>query len=825
MPFLLCVNRPCMPSAIAIRLASALCTITLSSLCAAPALSAESGAVRGTVFDGSTGQPIQYAALALIEKADGRIVRRTATDARGSFDFDSVPFGIYVASYALVGGDVTETPVFGVTAQRPAVDLGRLTLVSDEKLKMGRVVVTARREESYNSIDRRVYNVGKDVQSSAGSASDLLQNVPSVQIDIDGNVSLRGDQNVLVLIDGKPSALMSAANRPDALAQMAADSIERIEVITNPSAKFKPDGTAGIINIVLKRKHDAGYSGTFRANVGNDSRSNYGLSGNYNPGKYNITGNLSVRKDFRPRYSQESRSHLDTASNTFISTKQSTTERMRPLTRIAEIGADYNIDDDDQLGATVDYNYRTFHRTSTITNVTQAADGTETSDYDRMRSDPEWQKTLGLGTTYRHSFSEKGHELSAEIKRERHWEQEDNQYTNVYPTPPAPTSFDYTLIRPTETGTDLSADYSRPMSGDAKLEAGYAGEVDKDDMNFLGGYFDPASGTWLVDATQTNRFIYRDSIQAIYATYGRPLGRFAFLGGLRLEKTFIDTNQVTTQVRDKNDYLRLYPTLHLNYDLTETGQLVLNYSHRIHRPEGEDLNPFPEYQDPFNLRAGNPMLGPEETHSIESGYQYRKDETTLLAAVYLRDTYHAFTTVTRYIDSVTLLTTEENLASSRSGGVELILTTPLGQSATLNVSANAYDNEVDASNLGYSGNRSTMAWDAKLRVEWRVSKADDVQLNLNYSGRRLTAQGYRLPNDVANLGFRHEFKVKNITFVLTVSDLFDSLKERTVIDTPVLHDYLMRRRTSRIIYAGFIYNFGSPAKTKKDDTLQYDNQL
>ena len=489
------------------------------------------------------------------------------------------------------------------------------------------------------------------------------------------------------------------------------------------------------------------------------------------------------------------------------------------------MGADYNINDDDQVGATVDYNYRTFHRTSTITNVTQTADGTVTGDYDRTRSDPEWQKTLDFGTTYRHSFPEKGHELSAEIKRERHWEQEDNQYTNVYRTPATPTSFDYTLIKPTETGTNLSVDYSRPMSGDAKLEAGYAGEADKDDMDFRVGYFDPASGTWLVDATQTNRFIYRDSIQAIYATYGRPLGRFAFLGGLRLEEAFIDTNQVTTQVRAKNGYLRLHPTLHLAYDLTETGQLVLNYSHRIHRPESEDLNPFPEYQDPFNLRAGNPMLQPEETHSIEGGYQYRKDETTLLAAVYFHDTYHAFTTVSRYIDSVTLLTTQENLSFNRSGGVELILTTPLGRSATLNLSANAYDSQVDATNLGYPGNRSTITWDAKLSAEWRVSKVDDIQLNLNYSGRRLTAQGYRLPNDVANIGFRHVFKAKNIALVLTVSDLFNSLKERTVIDTPVLHDYLIRRRTSRIVYAGFIYRFGSPTKTKKDDTLQYDNQL
>jgi hypothetical protein len=418
--------------------------------------------------------------VALIEEADGKIIQKTATDARGSFAFEGVAMGAYVASYALVGGDTSRTPEFSVTAQRPAVDLGRLTLNSGDQIKLEKVEVTSRREQFYNSIDRKVYNVGKDIESSAGSASDLLQNIPSVQLDIDGNVSLRGNGDVLVLIDGKPTALMSTANRADALAQLAADSIERIEVITNPSAKFKPDGTAGIINIVLKRKHAPGYSGTFRANVGNDGRSNYGLSGNYNPGKFNISLNLSVRKDFRRRISQDNRTHLDPATDAFISTEQGTVETMRPLTRLAELGAEFNVDDDDRIGATVDYNYRTFHRTSTIENATMSADGTDSTAYDRIRSDPEWQKTMDFGTTYRHAFPETGHELSAEIKRERHWEQEDNQYSDVYLAPPMPTSYDDTLIRPTETTTNISVDYSQPMAGDADDIRLHADQADRD---------------------------------------------------------------------------------------------------------------------------------------------------------------------------------------------------------------------------------------------------------------------------------------------------------------------------------------------------------
>jgi outer membrane receptor protein involved in Fe transport len=814
-----------MRPAIAIRLASLSFAFALSALEAANPPTAASGTVRGVVVDEGTGQPIQYAVLALQEEPGGKIVQNATTNGQGAFAFEGIQFGSYVATYSRVGGPAKETPVFAVTDKKPAVELGTLALTPDGKLRMGAVEVTARQERLYSSIDRKVYDVGKDLQSSAGSASDVLQNIPSVQIDIDGNVSLRGDPNVLVLIDGKPSALMSAANRPDALAQMPADSIARIEVITNPSAKYQPDGTAGIINIVLKRAHDAGYSGRIRANAGNDGRSNYGLSGNYNPERFNITGNLSVRQDFRRRYSDENRGHQDAASGAYVDTEQVTVENMRPLTRLAEIGADLDVGKHDRIGATLDYNDRTFHRTSTITNVTGAADGTETGDYDRLRSDPEWQKTTDFGTTYRHSFADEGDEISVELRRERHWEQEDNQYANVYFLPAAPTSFDYTLIKPTETETDLSVDYSRTMGPGAKLEAGYAGEIDKDDMNFTGGYLDPASGSWLVDATETNRFIYRDSIHAAYATYQHALGRLDAQIGLRLEDAFTDANQVTTLVRDKSDYIRLYPTLHLTYDLSASGQLDLSYSHRINRPDDEALNPFPEYQDPFNLRAGNPRLVPEETHSIEGGYQFRKGDVTFLAAAYFRDTYNAFTTVSRYIDSVTLLTTQENLASNRSGGAEVVLASPVGRSLTVNLSANGYDSEVDASNLSYAGNRSTIALDAKANVDWRLSKDDDFQFAANFTGRRLTAQGYRLPNNVVNFGYRHIFKARNLSFVFTISDVFDTLKERTVIDTPTLYDFLTRRRTSRIVYAGFTYSFGSPTKSKKDETLQYDNQL
>lgn len=789
-----------------------------------PADKTETGSLKGRVVDQASDQPIEYATFALQDRSGTKTLRSAATDANGAFALESVPFGDYRAIYGALGAEGTETPPFTIDAAHRTIDLGPL-VVGGGAVKMEKFEVTTRREAFSNSIDRKVYNVGKDIQSATGSASGLLQNVPSVQVDIEGNVSLRGNDNVLILVNGKPSTQMNAANRAMALEQMNADAVEKIEVITNPSAKYKPDGTAGIINIALKKKRESGYSASVRANVGNDDRYTAGFTANYNPGKYNLYGAFNVRQDNRPRFSQEDRSHLDPATNSFLGTSQSTVEHMRPLSRLAQLGADYNLDDATKIGASLSYNLRTFFRTSTVGNLSRNAAGGVTSDYDRDRTDSEWQKTTEFASTFQHSFAQEGHELNLEVKHDRHWEQEDNHYSNLYRTPVTPTTFDYTTIHPTETGNEFTADYSYPLEHDGKFDAGYALELNKIDADFRGGDRDPVHGTSTVALTRTNRFIYQDHLHALYLTYGQPVGKFGFLAGLRFEDSVIDTNQVTARLVDKTSYTRLYPSLHLSYNLTETGQLQLNYSHRIHRPESDDLNPFPEYQDPYNLRAGNPHLLPEDTHSVEAGYQYKKDNTTYLATVYYRQTYHAFTTITRYIDAVTLLTTHENLSTNRSGGLELAATRDLGKDLTLNFSSNAFYSEIDASNLGYSANRSAIAWNAKLNASWHATKADLVQFNTNYTAKRLTAQGDRMPTYIANVGLRHDFADKKTAFVFTVSDLFNSLKERSVINTPTLHDDITRRRSSRIVYAGFIYNFGKATKKKKDDAIQFDDKL
>lgn len=798
--------------------------VVLISLCFALATKAQAPAgatVKGSVVDQASGHPLEYAAVTLAPRTTPAESQRTATAADGAFSFEHVAAGDYALTFGLLGGGAEATRSVHVAPDQRAIDLGPLRLAAPAAVQLDRLEVSARREAFYNSIDRKVYNVGTDVQSAAGSASGLLQNIPSVQVDVDGNVSLRGNSSVLILVDGKPSSLMSTANRADVLAQMPADTIQRIEVITNPSAKYRPDGTAGIINLVLKKDRARGLSGAIRVNVGNERRGNAGINATYHRGPYDVSGTFNARQDDRLRYSSETRRHVDAQTGATINTVQSSTEHMRPLSRLGQAGIDYALTKSDRLHAAASYQYLKFFRNSTVSNQAQSVGGPVNLDYDRFRTDPEWHKTWEVEGSYQHAFAEEGHELDVEVKHDRHQELEDNHYTNFFRVPATATEHDYTRMNPTESETSLTADYTRPLPNDGKLEAGYAGDFDKDDTDFRGGFFDPAAGRWQVDTNQTNRFIYKDGINAVYATYGRTFGKFGFLAGLRGERTLVHTNQATVHLTDSTEYYRLHPTLHLNYNLTDTSQLQLNYSHRVHRPESDDLNPFPEYQDPYNLRAGNSKLRPEETHSLEAGYQYHRDDTTYLVGVYYRDTYKAFTTVTRYIDAVTLLTTHDNLASNQSGGLELVATTPLGPKLNVNFSSNAFYSQIDATNLGFSARRSAVAWDAKLNAEWHATKTDLFQLNSNYSAKRLTAQGYRLPTFYLNLGWRHDFNGKNLAFILTVSDLFDSLKERTIIDTPILHDDITRRRSSRIVYAGFVYTFGNAGR-KKDKGIQFD---
>ncbi len=779
------------------------------------------GSVSGTIIEKLSGNPLEFAHVILKKSNDSTIVQGTVTDNKGKFVLEKVPVGEYKISYSFIGFGKVETPVFVIDSKQPKIILGKL-YISETSKTLGEVEVTGHKSTFVNSIDRKTLNVGEDLMSKTGSVSELLQNVPSVQVDIDGNVSLQGSDNVMVLINGKPSALMGS-NRAAVLQQMPANSIDKIEIITNPSAKFKPDGTSGIINIVLKKNKSLGLNGTVAVNAGNSNRYNGNIIANYNPGKINIFGSYSLRQDDRLRYTDDSRTHYNATKDTITYSNLNASDRSRPISNIMQAGVDYKITSHDKVGISGSYNHRGFTREETAVNTIWNTDFIIIKDYDRKRTDPEYEKDMEFSANLQHSFAKEGHELNVDYTTSASREQEDNHYSNVYRVPVTSPTYDNTLIKQGNDESQFSVAYSNPLSENIKLESGYVLESRKSDMDFFGESLNPLNNVWEKDFEKSNRFIYTENIHVLYTTYEQGLGKFGFLAGLRAEQAYVNSNQLTTDTVIKNQYFRLYPTLHLSYKITDVHELQLNYSHRVRRPEGDDMNPFPEYQDPYNLRIGNPRLKPADIHSIEMGYQFKRKSTTFLSTLYYRYTYNALTDISKYINDTVKLNTKENLSKSSSAGLELILSMSIGNFANFNLSTNTFYNTIDASSLGYSKNKSVVAWSASLSSGFNLTKSTVLQLTSNYAAERLTPQGKQLPSFVMNLGFKQEFLKKKAAFIVTVSDVFNSLRNNTIFDTPELYEKIMRKRSARMIYAGFSYTFGN--QKKKDNSIKYDNQL
>ena len=778
------------------------------------------GSASGIVIEKTTNSPLEFATVIIKSNTDSTFSQGTVTGKKGEFIFNNLAYGDYRLIYSFIGFDNVETPVFFLNSKRSKIDLGKL-FISESTTVLGDISVVAQRSTFVNSIDRRTFNVGQDVMSKTGTVSELLQNVPSVQVDLDGNVSLRGSDNVMFLINGKPSSLMGT-NRAAVLQQMPASSIEKIEIITNPSAKYKPDGTSGIINIVLKKDKNLGLNGQASLNVGNDNRYNGNFSVNYNPGKLNVFTSYSIRQDERLRYSDDYREHYISGTDTINYTHVVSRDLSRPLSQIIQTGADYKINTHNSFGVTGNYNYRSFIRHSNDVNLWQSTDMTITKDYDRSRRDPEFEKDLELSGNYVHSFTKEGHELTVDYTTSFSREQEDNHYSDFYRIPVTPMTYDNTLIKQADNESQFSVTYSNPVSENIKIETGYVLESRKNDMDFFGEYYDPISDLWVKDIVKSNHFIYKENIHVLYGTYQQQLGKLGFLGGIRVEQAFLNANQITTDTIMKNNYFRIYPSLHFTYKLSDLNELQLNYSHRIRRPEGDEMNPFPEYADPYNLRQGNPKLKPADVHSVELGYQYKKNNTTFLSTIYYRYTYNGMTDITRYLNDTVKVTTRENLTKSGSAGLELVLSKTFGTLGNINLSTNTFYNRIDASNLGYSSNKSIITWSANLSAGINLSKSTVLQITSSYSAESLTPQGRQLPSFVINTGFKKEFLNRKLVLIATVSDVFNSLKNRTIIDTPELYEKTIRTRSARIIYAGVTYSFGNQKKKKE---IEYDNKL
>jgi len=653
------------------------------------------------------------------------------------------------------------------------------------------------------SIDRKSYDIAKDLQTTSGSIGDALRNVPSVVVDAQGNISLRGDPNVTILVDGKPSGMFSGPGRAAALQSLPADQVERVEVITNPSADLSPEGTAGVINLITKQVRKPGLAGTVRGAMGSEARQTAGASLAYNTGRLSLSGDITARRDPQKYTVDETRSGADAGGQPFASHSLSQ-GRGRGHIETYRFAGDYDLDKATRMSAEV-------RRTDVWTRIgrRQAFEGEIPGDASRVAFEQDGPLQVNLHDSaatlgYRRTLAGDGHSLSVQLR----FEETDNDYRQSAvlsgQPPPGPSAFNASRQLTTQGQTQLKVDYARPMPADGKLKAGLDWRRD-DDLFHDFGLVGASATTALADPNQTNRFHYVLTVNAAYASYEQPFGDLTVLGGLRLEDARIETHEFSGGAQDSREDVSAYPSLHLAWKLSDAQQITASYSRRIQRP-------FPNWLDPFasvnNLiyRAGNPALEPQRTDSYEAGWQHRQGGENLLATLFWRDSRGVIVDVTTVRPDGGLLLTKENVGRSRSAGLELSASGKLTRTLGYNVTATAAHNDYDAANLGFRDRRRGTTLSGQMSLNWQPTTTDFAQVSGYLVGERLTAQGHGTPFGALNLGYRHKL-TEQLSLVITGANVLP-LVGRDVVDTPALHDVTKYRNDAKGYYIGFSYAFG-----------------
>lgn len=773
-----------------------------------------SGSVSGTVTALKSKMPLEFVNVVLRSQSDQSVKGHEVTSAKGGYTFKAVPEGHYYIQASYIGYEASKTPVFSVSGEAVQQHL----ILDDSKRTLQQINIKSRKAVLINSIDKKVYNVDQDILAKSGSASEILQNVPLVQVDIDGNVSLRNSA-VTILINGKVSPLMGK-NAAAVLQQLPANSIEKIEVITNPSAKYKPDGTGGIINIVLKKDVKRGLNGTVTGNLGNRERYNAGTSLNYNTGKLNLFGSYSVKQDDRVRTTTNQRLQTDQVTHLASTYQDDLVARTRPFSQIANLGFDYTIDPKNNFGLSGNFYLRNLHKNDLTHKLVTSSSAADDQDYNRIRKNFEQEKSTSGAFYFEHGFQKEDHKIRLEVNVAHSPETEDNQYTNVYSKPAIADQQDRTLILQTADTRQVTLAYENPLSAQIKLEAGYDGQFNRHDLDFSGQAFNAVLQSFVPDIQKTNHFIYNENVQAVYGTYTQGFQKMTLMAGLRGEYSAVNSHLITTGVSIPNHYFKVYPTLHLSYKLQNNKELQLNYSRRVRRPEADELNPFAEYADPTNIRVGNPYLLPELINSVEAGYHWKKNGISLMPGIYYRYTMNRFTSITAALNDSVLVTRQQNLANDKAFGADVVVGVNLQDKLVLNFTPNIFYNEIDATNLGYGNKKSTITWSANLNASYSLGTLTALQLNSTYKSARLTPQGKYLPSFVMNLGAKREVLHKKGSIYVTVSDVFKTQRQEADLQGPYLIQHVKTTSNSRIFYLGFSYSFGVVKKKKE---LQFDN--
>jgi outer membrane receptor for ferrienterochelin and colicin len=795
--------------------------VLVLSLFITTAIFAQTGSISGKVVQKSDGAPMSYVMVTLLKDSTAadqgktadasKIVTGAMTDTLGNFSIQNINNGKYLLQFSFVGlSDYYMNVDINGSTTIPTVTL------DDTNLNIGEAVVVADRPTFTQKLDKKVYDIGNDVMATTGSISDLLRNVPTLDVSLDGTISLRGNSNVMILVDGRPSAMMNSKNRGEILQQLSAGQIERIEVITNPSAEYKPDGVSGIINIVQKKNVKPGFNGSLNANVGSNGRYGAGTTLSYHRGKFNIIGGLSYRKDRYDRVTDDKRTY--SSSNVH----EITNGEGHPKTLQTNLGMSIDLTPQDKIEASGSYGFRRFHRSEDIQSVRLDSLGSEASRYSRTRQAHSTEDHWDAAFHYTHEYG-KANSFQADYNYSSENESEENYYHTVTTTPDSTMdAMDRQHVYGFQGVHSAKLSLEQHFGDALTLNSGYELEALKAKNSFH--LYDYIGNDYVYNTSSSSDFMHKRLINSLYSTLKAELGSWELLGGLRGEYVSQHSHLYTLDSLMSQHYFSIYPSFHAAWNYTEKQSIMFSYSLRVNRPEGDEMNPFPEYLNPLSLRSGNPDLKPEKIHSLELGWQWHDvSGTNFLATLYERHIMNEITDVSYYLDNGVLLTRPENTNATDEAGLEVVWSQPVGKWLNFNWNVNGFYNKINLSEITPGSNKDAFEWSTMLNANLTPIKHLTVQLNSRYRSGSLLPQGHSDPDFIMNMGAKYDIPSINLTFICSVTDVFDTYKRSYTLDTPELKQKVEMRRNPRIIYLGAVWNFG--IGQKKASEIKYDEGL
>lgn len=731
--------------------------------------------ITGTVMDTETGQPLEYASVSVLKRQDSTLVGGGITDIQGQFSVDARP-GKFIVQVQFI----SYAPKYfaaELTRENMTENLGTIKLSPDAET-LQEVIVQGQKSQMVMELDKRVFNVGQDLSNAGGSAADILDNVPSVDVDIEGNVSLRGSSNVRVLINGKPSGLIGISGT-DALRQLQGNLIERIEVVTNPSARYEAQGNAGIINIILKKDNNDGINGSFSANAGYPD--NYGLSFNVNYRKkwLNLFANYGInyRKSPGSGYANQFFFKEDTTYYTDI-----TRERTRGgLSNNFRLGSDFYLNDNNTLTLSALYNVSDEENKTELLYEDFDVNRSLVSRTKRFDTELEDEENIEFSLNYTRKFSNEKQKLTADIQYREGSEVEDAKQRQgpVLQNGEGfqPDVFQQSLNDEFENNLLLQADYVHPFAQEGKIEAGYRSNFRKIDNTYVVEELNEA-GEYKILPGFTNDFNYDENIYAIYAIVGNKSGNLSYQMGVRTEITDITTELVQDNLKNDKDYIDFFPSAHITWKLTKENSLQASYSRRVDRPGFRSLNPFSNFTDQRNIRIGNPDLDPEYTNSYEVGYLKNWGTGSLFTSAYYRHTTQVIDRV-RFVEDTITYAIPLNLSSRDAYGVEFTVSKDIGNWWKINGNANFYRSMTEGQYQEQDLSNDTYTMSARVTSKMTLFGVLDYQISGMYRAPQEDTQGNRKAFYMIDMGLSKDVFKNKGTLTLNVRDLLNSRKWRS----------------------------------------------